>query len=72
LSSDAYLKLIEALFLNGQALDPKTDGRPDSRPTVREKVRVLGDLRKEFDFHQQPLPPLILPQHPPPGPSSMP
>jgi phospholipase C len=72
LSSDAYLKLIEALFLNGQALNPKTDGRPDSRPTVREKVGILGDLRKEFDFHQQPLPPLILPEHPPPGPRSIP
>jgi phospholipase C len=72
LSSDAYLRLIEVLFLHGQALNPKTDGRPDSRPTVREKVAVLGDLRREFDFHQQPLPPLILPEHPPPGPASAP
>jgi phospholipase C len=60
LSFDAYLKLIEDRFLSGQRLDPKTDGRPDSRPTVREEVKILGDLRKEFDFRQDPLPPLIL------------
>ena len=60
LSSDAYLKLIEDRFLDGQRLDPKTDGRPDPRPTVRENVKQLGNLRKEFDFHQDPLPPLIL------------
>jgi phospholipase C len=60
LSFDAYLKLIEDRFLNGQRLDPKTDGRPDSRPTVREDVKILGDLRKEFDFHQKPIPPLVL------------
>jgi phospholipase C len=72
LSFDAYLKLIEDLYLGGQRLDPKTDGRPDSRPTVRENVGILGDLRKEFDFHQDPLPPLILPTKPPPGPASHP
>jgi phospholipase C len=60
LSFDAYLKLIEDRFLDGQRLDPKTDGRPDSRPTVRENVKILGDLRKDFDFSQRPLPPLIL------------
>jgi phospholipase C len=67
LSFDAYLKLIEDLFLSGQRLDPANDGRPDSRPTVRENARILGDLRNEFDFHQDPLPPLILPIHPKPG-----
>jgi phospholipase C len=60
LSFDAYLKLIEDRFLDGQRLDPKTDGRPDSRPTVREEVDILGDLRKDFDFDREPLPPLIL------------
>ena len=35
----------------------------------REKT-ILGDLRREFDFHQDPLPPLILPTKPPPGPAS--
>jgi hypothetical protein len=34
--------------------------RPDSRPIVRENVEVLGDLAAEFDFNQQPRPPLIL------------
>ncbi|MGZ5352592.1 MAG: alkaline phosphatase family protein [Actinomycetota bacterium] len=60
LSFDAYLRLIEDLFLGGQRLDPATMSRPDSRPTVREEVRVLGDLLREFDFTQDPLPPLVL------------
>jgi phospholipase C len=70
LSFDAYLKFIEDRFLGGQALDPSTDGRPDPRPTVREKVATLGDLRAEFDFTQAPRPPMVLPGHPPPGPAS--
>jgi len=60
LSFDAYLKLIEDLFLGGQRLDPRTMSRPDSRPTVREEVEILGNLLREFDFTQDPLPPLIL------------
>jgi phospholipase C len=72
LSFDAYLKFIEDLFLGGQRLDPANDGRPDSRPTVREDLRILGNLKKEFDFSQDPLPPLILPLHPKPGPASIP
>src|SRR6266540_3901856 len=71
LSFDAYLKLIEDLFLSGQRLNPKTDGRPDSRPTVRENAKLLGDLQSEFDFTQDPLPPLILDPHPSPGPASI-
>jgi phospholipase C len=62
LTFDAYLKFIEDLYLDGQRLDPKTDGRPDSRPTVREEVGILGDIRKVFDFHQDPLAPMPLPQ----------
>ncbi|HEY3264550.1 MAG TPA: alkaline phosphatase family protein [Actinomycetota bacterium] len=61
LSFDAYLKLIEDLFLDGRRLDPKTDGRPDPRPTVREEVPGLGNLLREFDFHQPPIAPLVLP-----------
>ena len=60
LSSDAYLKFIEDVFLNHQRLDPTTDGRPDPRPTVREDVPILGDLMNDFDFTQQPIPPLVL------------
>jgi phospholipase C len=59
LSFDAYLKFIEDLFCDGERIS-RFDGRPDSRPTVREKVSVLGDLANEFDFTQTPLPPLIL------------
>ena len=65
LSYDAYLKFVEDDFLGGARLDPKTDGRPDPRPTVRENAPELGDLRREFDFSQKPRPPLLLPQHPP-------
>lgn len=63
LSFDAYLKFIEDVFLNGQRLDPKTDGRPDSRPSVRENEKLLGNLLEEFDFKQPPRPPLILAPH---------
>jgi phospholipase C len=41
LSFDAYLKFIEDDFLDGQRLDPKTDGRPDPRPDVRENAPEL-------------------------------
>jgi phospholipase C len=61
LSSDAYLKFIEDVFLGGQRLDPATDGRPDPRISVRENEPILGDLMNDFDFQQQPLPPLVLP-----------
>src|SRR3989442_4219974 len=61
LSFDAYLKFIEDDFLAGERLDPKTDGRPDPRPTVRERAQILGDLSKDFDFSQQPRKPLVLP-----------
>jgi phospholipase C len=60
LTSDAYLKFIEDDFLGGARLDPATDGRPDPRPDVRENTPGLGNLIKEFDFTQAPLPPLIL------------
>jgi hypothetical protein len=64
LSFDAYLKLIEDLYMGGQRLDPQTDGRPDPRPTVREDVGILGNLLREFDFTQEPLPKLILDPNP--------
>jgi phospholipase C len=64
LSFDAYLKFVEDVFLRGQRLDPKNDGRPDTRPLVRENVPLLGDLAKDFDFHQKPRPPLVLRPYP--------
>jgi len=70
LSFDAYDKLIEDRFLKGQRLDPATDGRPDPRPDVRENASQLGDLWKDFDFGQQPVAPLVLSEHPAPGPAS--
>ena len=44
LSFDAYLKFIEDDFLSGRRIDPATDGRPDSRPDVRENAPGLGNL----------------------------
>jgi phospholipase C len=61
LSFDAYAKLIEDDFLGGSRLDPKTDGRPDPRPDVRENAPILGDLRRDFDFNQRPRAPVLLP-----------
>ena len=60
LTFDAYLKLIEDRFLQSDRIDPAVDGWPDARPTVREDVSILGDLANDFDFSQEPLPPLIL------------
>jgi phospholipase C len=60
LSFDAYVKFIEDDFLGSQRIDPRTDGRPDPRPTVREEVPQLGDLTQDFDFTQAPQPPLVL------------
>ncbi|HET7176474.1 MAG TPA: alkaline phosphatase family protein [Gammaproteobacteria bacterium] len=71
LSFDAYLKFIEDDFLGGARLDPRNDGRPDPRPTVREDVSILGDLARDFDFKQVPRPPLLLPLNPLPGPPSV-
>jgi phospholipase C len=65
LSFDAYVKFIEDDFLGGQRIDPATDGRPDSRPDVRERATILGDLAKDFDFTQAPRPPVLLPVRPP-------
>jgi phospholipase C len=71
LSFDAYNKFIEDDFLNGARLDPKTDGRPDPRPDVREAAKILGNLYADFDFTQSPRPPVLLPTHPAPGQASV-
>ena len=64
LSFDAYLKFIEDDFLGGARIDPKTDGRPDPRPDIRENAPVLGDLIRDFDFSRPPQPALMLPENP--------
>jgi phospholipase C len=71
LSQDAYVKFIEDDFLGGARIDPKTDGRPDSRPSVRENDPQLGNLVSDFDFNQPPRAPLILSPNPSPGPASI-
>jgi phospholipase C len=70
LSFDAYDRLIEDDFLDGQRIDPATDGRPDPRPDVRENASQLGDITQAFDFEQAPRPPIILNPDPPPGSAS--
>jgi phospholipase C len=67
LTVDAYVKFIEDDFMSGQRLDPKTDGRPDSRPVVRETTPGLGNLLADFDFDQPPRPPLLLDANPAPA-----
>ncbi len=64
LSFDGYLKFIEDDFMNGQRIDPKTDGRPDRRPDVRENAAQLGDLTNDFDFNQAPRAPVFLAPNP--------
>ncbi len=64
LSFDAYLRFIEDDFLGGQRLNPKTDGRPDPRPDVREAISILGNLTADFNFNQAPRPADPLPIHP--------
>ena len=68
-SFDSFLKLIEDRFLQGERLDGINDYLgsnpwPDPRPTVREEVPTLGDLRFAFDFGQVPRAPLILDPNP--------
>jgi hypothetical protein len=58
--------------MDGQRLNPITDGRPDPRPDVRESNPMLGDLTADFNFNRAPRAPLILPVHPAPGPASNP
>ncbi len=65
LSHDAFLKFIEDDFLGGARLNPKTDGRPDPRPGVRENASILGNLVNAFNFSQLPRKPLLLPTNPP-------
>jgi phospholipase C len=72
LSHDSYLQFIEDDFLSGSRLNPATDGRPDSRPNVREEAPGLGNLVNDFNFNQSPRPPQLLPVNPPPGPASTP
>ncbi|MFL5845489.1 MAG: phospholipase C [Solirubrobacteraceae bacterium] len=67
LSFDSVNRFIEDRFLHGERLNPRTDGRWDPRREVRDASHRLGDLRRDFDFTQPPLAPLVLPEHPRPG-----
>ena len=59
-SFDSYERFIEDVFLNSQRLDPTTDGRPDTRPVVRENAPQLSDFTNDFDFTQPPRAPEII------------
>jgi len=63
-SLDSFVKFIEDDFLNGERLDPATDGRPDPRPSVRENSPILGNLVRDFDFRQTPRPAMLLDKRP--------
>jgi len=66
LSFDAFARFVEDDFLGSQRLDPKSDGRPDPRPSVRESARGLGNLVRDFNFNQKPRPATFLPLRPRP------
>jgi phospholipase C len=72
LSHDSYLRFIEDDFLKGERLNPKKDGREDSRPEVSEEAPGLGNLEQDFNFAQPPRAPLLLSPEPPSGPASCP
>jgi hypothetical protein len=61
MSFDSYNKFVEDNFLGGQRIDPKTDGRPDSRTSVREALPILGSFMNDFDFDKPPAAPILLP-----------
>jgi phospholipase C len=77
LSTDSYATFMEDVFINGDRLDPVQLGEPDARPDIRDELTVVhfpngssapvGDLMNEFDFTQQPRPPLVLSTHIPTG-----
>ena len=71
-SQDEFVTFIEDDFLKSARLDPKTDGRPDPRISVRENFVQVGNLVRDFDFNQTPRSPLVLPLTPSPGPASTP
>jgi len=54
LSHDACLKFIEDDFLEGQRLNPKTDGRPDSRSDELERSQshLLVDQMARYFSHE--------------------
>jgi phospholipase C len=62
LSSDSYLKLIEDVFTKSRRMS--TTGRPDPRPDYRDASTQLGNLDKDFNFQQNPRPPMPLSEHP--------
>ncbi len=64
LSQDAYVKFIEDDFLSSMRINPRTDGRPDRRPDVRESLPQVGSVMRDFNFAQAPRRPLLLPLHP--------
>lgn len=61
LSPDAYLKLIEDLWLNKKRIGSDGAQAKDNRSTsyLRENSPSLGDLTQEFDFSQTPLSPPV-------------
>ena len=73
LSSNSMNRSIEDVFMAGARLDPKAFNEPDSRPDLRDRVTEvqflggpkmqIGVLENDFDFTQNPLPPLVLSTH---------
>lgn len=56
LSHDAYLKLMEDIFLGGERIGMGNGvSTGDARPSQREEAPQLGDLLYEFDFFRTPM-----------------
>ena len=78
LSFDQFATFFEDAFMGGARLRPWELHNPDHRPDVRDELKSvtyldghtapIGSLAKEFNFAQQPLPPLILSTHIPTDP----
>lgn len=60
-SPSSLQKVHRARLPRGDRVNPRADGRPDSRPNVRESLPLLGELTSDFNFSQRPRRPEILP-----------
>lgn len=49
---DSFNKVIEDVFLNGQRINPKTEGSPDLRLDIRENRPLRSNLINDSNFGQ--------------------
>jgi phospholipase C len=61
-TTDSFLTLIEDTFVGGTSIC--NSGRPDPRPDCRDQYSGYGTFANDFNFKQQPRPPMLLSTHP--------